>query len=149
MATYLTDRLDSFGVDHELFEPELYLSTPHGAEIETDDGWRSDIVKTVSFSGSGTVESDLIYIENEDEMDSIAAMLSVSLEGLPADLSGKVVMSESIIPISAIAELSERGAEAFVGIHPHGREPQEGIITPVWGGVPPYDYRDRIPELSS
>ncbi|MGM0717780.1 MAG: M28 family peptidase [Halobacteriota archaeon] len=146
-ATYLTERLDRFGVDHTLFEPELYLSTPHGAEIETDDGWRSETVKTVSFSGSETVEGDLIYIENEDEMDSIAAMLSVSLEGLPADLSGKVVMSESIIPISAIAELSARGAEAFIGVHPHEREPHEGIVTPVWGGAPPYDHRDRIPKL--
>jgi len=64
-AAYLTDRLDSFGVDHEMFEPELYLSTPHGAEIETDNGWRSETVKTVSFSGSGTAEGDLIYIYRE------------------------------------------------------------------------------------
>ena len=146
-AICLTDRLDSFGVDHELVEPELYLSTPHDAEIETDDGWTSETVKTVSFSASRTVEGDLVYIENNDEMDSIAAMLSISLEGLPADLSGKVVVSESIIPISAIAELSERDAEAFVGIHPHECEPHEGIVTPIWGGAPPYDRRDQIPEL--
>jgi len=146
-AMYLTDRLDSFGVDHELVGPELYLSTPHSAEIETDDGWTSKTVKTVSFSASRTVKGDLIYIENDDEMDSIAAMLSISLEGLPADLSGKVVVSESIIPISAITELSERDAEAFVGIHPHKREPHEGIVTPIWGGAPPYDRRDQIPEL--
>lgn len=146
-ATYLTDRLDSFGVDHELFGPELYLSTPHSAGIETDDGWTSETAKTVSFSASRTVEGDLVYIENDDEMDSIAAMLSISLKGLPVDLSGKVVVSESIIPISAIAELSERDAEAFIGIHPHKREPHEGIITPIWGGAPPYDQRDQIPDL--
>ncbi|GAB7095183.1 M28 family peptidase [Halolamina litorea] len=144
---YLRDRLDAFGVDHELFEPELYLSTPGGASIETDDGWASDTAKTVSFSADRTVEGDLVYVENDDEMDSIEAMLSVSLEGLPEDLSGTVVMSESIIPISAIGELSDRGAEAFVGIHPHEREPHEGIVTPVWGGAPPYDDRERIPDL--
>ena len=146
-VSYLTDRLDAFGVDRELFQPELYLSTPHGARIETDDGWRSETAKTVAFSASGTVEGDLVYVENDDEMDSIEAMLSVSLAGLPEDLSGKVVMSESIIPISAIEELSDRGAEAFVGIHPHEREPHEGIVTPVWGGAPPYDERALIPDL--
>ncbi|MEF8814840.1 MAG: M28 family peptidase [Halovenus sp.] len=146
-ASYLTDRLAHFGVDHEVHRPELYLSTPHGASIETDDGWVSETIKTVSFSASGEAEGELVYVENEEEMDSIQAMLSVSLSGLDDDLSGKVVMSESIIPISAIEELTERGAEAFIGIHPHEREPHEGIVTPIWGGAPPYADRDRIPEL--
>ena len=146
-AAYVTDRLEQFGVDHELFTPSLYLSTPHGASIETDDGWAAASAKTVSFSASGTAEGELVYVENDDEMDSIEAMLSVSLDGLPSDLSGKVVMSESIIPISAIGELADRGAEAFVGIHPHEREPHEGIVTPVWGGAPPYDEKERVPDL--
>jgi len=146
-AAYVTDRLEKFGVDHELFTPSLYLSTPHGASIETDDGWTAASAKTVSFSASGTAEGELVYVENDDEMDSIEAMLSVSLDGLPSDLSGKVVMSESIIPISAIGELADRGAEAFVGIHPHEREPHEGIVTPVWGGAPPYDENGRVPDL--
>jgi len=146
-AAYVTDRLEKFGVDHELFTPSLYLSTPHGASIETDDGWTAASAKTVSFSASGTAEGELVYVENDDEMDSIEAMLSVSLDGLPSDLSGKVVMSESIIPISAIGELADRGAEAFVGIHPHEREPHEGIVTPVWGGAPPYDENGRVPNL--
>ncbi|MFC6734993.1 M28 family peptidase, partial [Halolamina salina] len=146
-AAYVTDRLEQFGVDHELFEPSLYLSTPGEASVETDDGWTAASAKTVAFSASDTVSGELVYVENDDEMDSIEAMLSVSLAGLPADLSGKVVMSESIIPISAISELADRGAEAFVGIHPHEREPHEGIVTPVWGGAPPYDERERIPDL--
>jgi Iap family predicted aminopeptidase len=146
-AEYLADRLGSFGVGHEVFHPELYLSTPHGADIEIDDGWVSATVKTVAFSNEGQATGELVYVENEEEMDSIEAILSVSLDGLEADLSGKVVMSESIIPISAIKELAERGAEAFVGIHPHEREPHEGIVTPVWGGAPPYDERDQMPDL--
>ena len=146
-AEYLADRLSTFGVEYDIFNPELYLSTPHGAGIETDSGWESETVKTVAFSNDGHATGELVYVENEAEMDSIEAMLSVSLEGLEDDLRGKVVMSESIIPISAIEELAERGAEAFVGIHPHEREPHEGIVTPVWGGAPPYDERDRIPDL--
>ncbi|MDB2282710.1 M28 family peptidase [Halorubrum ezzemoulense] len=146
-AAYVTDRLDGFSIDHELFEPSLYLSTPHGASIETDDRWTAASAKTVSFSANGTVGGDLVYVENDDEMESIESMLSVSLDGLPSDLSGTVVLSESIIPISAIGELSDRGAEAFIGIHPHEREPHEGIVTPVWGGAPPYEDRERVPDL--
>ena len=146
-AAYVTDRLNQFGVGYERFDPSLYLSTPHGAGVEADDGWTAASAKTVSFSNDGTAEGELVYVENDDEMASIESMLSVSLDGLPEDLSGKVVMSESIIPISAIGELAERGAEAFVGIHPHEREPHEGIVTPVWGGAPPYEERGRIPDL--
>jgi N-acetylated-alpha-linked acidic dipeptidase len=146
-AAYLTDRLEANGVAHERFDPELYLSTPHGAGVETDDGWVSESAKTVAFSSDGRATGDLVYVANEAEMDSIEAMLSVSLDGLETDLDGKVVMSESILPISAIEELAARGAAAFVGIHPHEREPHEGIVTPVWGGAPPYDERDRLPDL--
>jgi len=56
-------------------------------------------------------------------------------------------MSESIIPISAIEELAERGAEAFVGIHPHEREPHEGSLRPS-GAARPYDERDRSREVA-
>ena len=146
-ATYVMDQLDGFGINHELFEPSLYLSTPHGAKIETDDSWAAASAKTVSFSANGTAKGDLIYVENNDEMESIESMLSVSLDGLPSDLSETVVLSESIIPISAIGELSDRGAEAFIGIHPHEREPHEGIVTPVWGGAPAYEDREHVPDL--
>jgi hypothetical protein len=146
-ATYVMDQLDGFGINHELFEPSLYLSTPHGAKIKTDDSWAAASAKTVSFSANGTANGDLIYVENNDEMESIESMLSISLDGLPSDLSGTVVLSESIIPISAIGELSDRGAEAFIGIHPHEREPHEGIVTPVWGGAPAYEDRERVPDL--
>jgi Iap family predicted aminopeptidase len=146
-AAYIADRLDENGIAHEIYEPSLYLSTPDGASIGTDDGWVSETAKTVSFSGSDTVEGDLVYVENDEEMDSIASMLSVDLTGASEDLEGKVVLAESIIPISAIEELDRRGAAAFVGIHPHEREPHEGIVTPVWGGAPPLSEAERVPEL--
>jgi hypothetical protein len=146
-ASYLTDRLTTHGISHETYEPELYLSTPEGAAIETDDGWCSTTAKTVAFAADTTVSGELLYTANDAEMDGIEAMLSVSMDGLPADLDGTVVMSESIIPISAMEELADRGAVGFIGIHPHEREPHDGIVTPVWGGAPPYEQRDRIPTL--
>jgi len=95
-AAFVEGKLDRFGIGHEILDPELYLTTPLSASIETDTGWASDPAKTVSFSKKGTVDGDLIYIENNNQIDSIAAMLSVLLDGLPDDLLGKVVLSESI-----------------------------------------------------
>lgn len=146
-ADYIVGRLEALNVDHEVYKPELYLSTPGTATIHTGDGWKSETAKTVSFSESKTVEGELVYVENDDEMDSIASMLSVDLTGASEDLEGKIILSESIIPISAIEELNARGAAAFIGIHPHEREPHEGIVTPVWGGAPPLSQVDRIPQL--
>lgn len=145
-ATHLTDRLATHDVPHETYEPELYLSTPHSAAIETDE-WTSETAKTVSFSNSKSVKGELVYAENDDEMASIEAMLSVSLADVDDNLEGKVVMAESIIPITAIEELADRGAEGFIGIHPHEREPHEGIVTPVWGGASPLSERARQPNL--
>ena len=146
-ADYLRERLDELGVPNTTHSPDLYLSTPEGASIRSADGWVSETVKTVSFSSSATVTGDLVYVQNDDEMESIEAMLSVDLTGTDESLAGKVVLAESIIPISAVEELTERGAAAFVGIHPHEREPHEGIVTPVWGGAPPLDEADRVPDL--
>ncbi|MFD1514351.1 M28 family peptidase [Halomarina rubra] len=146
-ADYIVDRLADLGVAHEVYHPELYLSTPDRAAIRTGDGWSSETAKTVSFSANASVTGDLVYVENDDEMESIEAMLSVDLAGTDEDLDGAVVLAESIIPISAIEELTDRGVAAFVGIHPHAEEPHEGIVTPVWGGAPPLDEADRVPDL--
>ena len=32
-------------------------------------------------------------------------------------------------------------------MHQHRREPHDGIATPVWGGAPPLDEKDRIPDI--
>ena len=147
-AGYIGDRLAAHDIPYDVYEPSLYLSTPERASIRANDGWVSETAKTVSFSGSETVEGELVYVENDDEMDSIESMLSVDLTRTDEDLSGTVVISESIIPISAIEELTDRGAAGFIGIHPHDREPHEGIVTPVWGGAPPLTEADRVPDLS-
>jgi len=57
-AEYLTGRLDALGVDHQRFDPELYISQPHDATIKTiNKTFEPGIVKTVGFSASTTVRA--------------------------------------------------------------------------------------------
>ncbi|KPN29101.1 peptidase family M28 [Halolamina pelagica] len=43
--------------------------------------------------------------------------------------------------------LEEKGAGGVIAIHEHRREPHDGIATPVWGGAPPYDEKERVPDV--
>ncbi|KPN29100.1 hypothetical protein SY89_03334 [Halolamina pelagica] len=62
-AAYLTDRLESFGVDYNRYDPELYISQPHDATIRTiNKTFEPGIVKTVGFSASTTVQADVEYV---------------------------------------------------------------------------------------
>jgi hypothetical protein len=64
------------------------------------------------------------------------------------DLSGTVALVDGgSFSIGATRVLEEKGAAGVVAVHEHRREPHDGIATPVWGGAPPLDEADRIPEI--
>ena len=147
-AAYLRRQLVDADVAHTIAEPELYLSTPHAASVESADGDLTlESAKTVAFSTAGQVTGEVVRLGAEETGDSVESLIDHSLDIDGVDVAGKVVVAESLIPIDAIRRLAERGAAAFVAIHPHDREPHEGIVSPVWGGAPTYDRRDAIPDL--
>jgi N-acetylated-alpha-linked acidic dipeptidase len=139
-AEYLTDRLTEFGIDHDRYDPELYLSIPGDASLAVA-GESLDPVKTVSFGG-GTAAGELVdFATGEATVDDL---LSSDL-GEIGDMTGKVAVLDGLLPIEAIAELEDAGVEGVVVVHPHEREPHEGIATPVWGGAPEPGEEHRIP----
>ncbi len=146
-AEHIRDRLTAAGVTHERFEPELYLSTPRDATIRSVDGTVTlESAKTVAFGGDGRASGDVLRLTPDAGGDSVESLLEQSLGIEDESVAGKVVVAESLIPIAAIRRLDEREAAAFVAIHPHEREPHEGIVSPVWG-TPTYDTRAAIPDL--
>ena len=147
-VAYLRRQLAEADVDHTLAEPELYLSTPHAASVQSADGDLTlESAKTVAFSTDGRVTGEVVRLGSEVTGDSVESLIDHSLDLDGVDVAGKVVVAESLIPIDAIRRLAERGAAAFVAIHPHDREPHEGIVSPVWGGAPTYDRRDAVPDI--
>ncbi|WP_373189506.1 hypothetical protein [Halolamina sp.] len=130
-AEYVTDRLTDLGVDYERYDPELYLSIPGEASLAAA-GESFDAVKTVSFGG-GTAAGELVDFATGDAA-SVDDILSTEL-GEVGDMTGNVAVLDGLLPIEAIGELDAAGVEGVVVVHPHEREPHEGIATPVWGGA--------------
>lgn len=148
-ADYVCDRLDVNGVTYERYEPELYISQPHDATIETlNKAFESGPVKTVSFSASTTVSGPVEYVgaaggdllaDDEDPRDPYHDV---------DDLTGKIALTRAgSLSIRAVSELSEKGAIGVIVIHKHDREPHNGIATPIWGGAPRYDEQEKIPDV--
>jgi hypothetical protein len=155
-AEYLTGRLDAFGVDYERYDPELYISQPHSASITVDDGvFEPGPVKTVAFSAAREVTGELVYVGeaeqsdvgNDDESQYHAVNVTRPYADVD-DLSGKIALTAAgSLSIRATRVLEEKGAAGVIAIHENEREPHDGIATSVWGGAPPYDEKERIPDL--
>ncbi|WP_138005648.1 M28 family peptidase [Halalkalirubrum salinum] len=148
-ADYICDRLDANGVTYERYEPELYISQPHEATIETPNReFEPGPVKTVSFSASTTVSGPVEYVgaaggdllaDDDDVQEPYHDV---------GDLTGKIALTRAgNLSIRAISELSGKGAMGVIVIHEHDREPHSGIATPIWGGAPRYDELEKIPDV--
>ena len=155
-AAYLTNRLDANGVDYNRYDPELYISQPHDASITVDDGvFEPGPVKTVAFSASRAVTGELVYVGEAEQSDVGAddegqyhAVNVTRPYGDVGDLSGKIALTAAgSLSIRATRVLEEKGAAGVIAIHEHEREPHDGIATSVWGGAPPYDEKERIPDI--
>jgi len=148
-AEYIIDRLDSFGVTYERYNPELYISQPHNGSIETlNKEFEPGPIKTVSFSASATVSGPVEYVggaggdllENSDDVREPYHDIG--------NLSGKIALTETgSLSIRAVSTLEDKGADGVVTIHQHEREPHNGIATPIWGGALRLDEKDAIPSI--
>ncbi|GAB7095172.1 M28 family peptidase [Halolamina litorea] len=149
-AEYMTGRLDALGVEHQRFDPELYISQPHDATIRTiNKTFEPGIVKTVGFSASTTVQAEVEYVgtASSDLVDDGVEGPREPFAELD-DLEGRIALVDGgSFSIGATTVLEEKGAGGVIAIHEHRREPHDGIATPVWGGAPPYDERERIPDV--
>jgi hypothetical protein len=155
-AEYITDRLASFGVDYERYDPELYISQPHDASVTVHgEEFTPAPVKTVAFSASTTVSGELVYVGEADQSDVggnedsqyHAVNITRPYEDV-GDLDGKVALTAAgSLSIRATRVLERKGAAGVIAIHQHEREPHDGIATSVWGGAPPLDEKDRIPDV--
>jgi len=151
-AEYITDRLDAFDVTYNRYDPELYISQPHDAAIDVHDHeFSPDPVKTVSFAASTTVTGPVEYVGSPGES-TLGAVEDRSVGHVPYedidDLSGTIALTAAgSLSIRATRLLEDKGAIGVIAIHEHDEEPHNGIATPVWGGAPPYEDRDRIPDI--
>ncbi len=147
-AEYITDRLEAFGVEYERYDPELYISQPNEGTVETlDRDYELGHTKTVAFSASRTVSGPVEYV-GAASTDLLAGTDATEPYADVGDLSGTIALTAAgSLSIRATRILEEKNAAGVIAIHQHEREPHDGIATPVWGGAPPLDEKDRIPDI--
>lgn len=153
-AEYLAGRLDALGIEHEVHEPELYLSVPRGAAVQVAGRdpapWEC---KTPAFSGStvhgaggavdGWLEGELVPIST-DRVGGTSDLFTAAASVDPGRVRDKIVLAEGFAMPKIVRQIEEAGARAAVFINPG--HAHEGIVTTIWG-VPSLSQRDRIPEI--
>ena len=148
-AEYITDRLAEYGVSFDRYDPELYISQPEGAEL-TPHGRSFDHgpLKTVAFSAARTVTGRVEFVGSaESDLLNPSGGAEEPYTDV-GDLTGKIALtSAGSISIKGMAALEAKNAAGIVSIHEHDREPHCGIATPVWGGAPPLDEKEKIPDV--
>jgi hypothetical protein len=159
-ARYIEGRFDEYGIPYERYDPEFWIGEPdmdtvsisvtapvaESFNVDTD----RPSVKAQSFSGSGTVSGELVQLDLP-EAANVQELRGASLEDLgEADrtFEGKVVLvTQPILSRQLVMELQDRGAVAYLLVHPHPEEPHYGTAMPVWGAVPKPDQTDLVPEM--
>lgn len=148
-AEYITSRLDELGVEYDRYDPELFISQPHNAELTTlNKEFEPGPLKTVSFSASTTVSGSVEYVGSAggDLLDSSDDPHDPYHD--IGDLTGKIALTAAgSLSIRATNILEEKGAIGVIAIHKHEREPHNGIATSIWGGAPRLDEKHEIPDV--
>ena len=141
----LMRRLEGWGVEHTLHEPELLISLPRGASLSVDGvEYRA---KTPSMAGSTEGLVAPIVYEHSGHAATVNDLFSAS-HGV-GDVTGKIVVTEGFPMPGRINDLEERGAVGAVAIAP-GEWIHEGICTQIWGSpdLTTWGRQPKIPVAS-
>lgn len=142
-AEYIAARLREFGVEHEVYEPELYLSVPLLASLEVDG--KPVRAKATAFSaGTGPegVSGEAVYV---------SAWASEAPERLfeftyerGKDVRGKIVVTDGFGFPGPVRFFETNGAIGQVHINP-GENIHWGFCNSVWG-APDLDSEGLQPQ---
>jgi len=130
---YLTSRLEALGIRFTVYEPELYISWPLSAQV-TSLGLQEQVfpAKAPSFSVSGTVEGELVYVPRAHARGT-EEFFAIGVEARGPAVQGKVVVTDGLALPKGVRDLEEAGAAAQIYVNPHPELIHEGIISPIWG----------------
>ncbi len=140
-ARYISDRLQEFGVPHQVYEPELFLSVPVSASLEVE-GQRFR-AKPPSFSASTGPEGltgEIVYVPSKrPDAESFFHFTTVQDQ----EVRGKIVVTDGFGFPGAVQYFESKGAIGQIHINP-GKDIHWGICTTIWG-APDLDSAPRQP----
>lgn len=141
-ARYIAGQLESFGVPHDVYEPELFLSVPVSASVEA--AGRRLRAKTPAFSattGEEGVTGEVVYLPAGGP-EGVSRLFHFSGDGA-VDVRGKIVLTHGFGFPGAVRHYEQMGAIGQIYINP-GEDIHWGICTTIWG-APDLDSAPRQP----
>jgi N-acetylated-alpha-linked acidic dipeptidase len=131
-AEYIASELGRMGVDHYVYEPELYLSLPRESSVEVEgEQLRAKPPSFAVSTSDGGLTAELVYVPAAAVTGQRDLFANLHASGVP-DLTGKVVITEGYAMPGTVSTLEAAGAVGQIFINP-GRNIHWGICTPIWG----------------
>ncbi len=141
-AQYISDRLSEFGVPHQVYTPELFLSVPISASLEVGgQTLRAKAPSCSASTGPEGVSGEVVYLTRKAST-GVGDFFDFSADEA-LDLHGKIVLVDGMSVPKAVWELKQRGAIGQIYINP-GVDIHWGTCTTIWG-APDLDSDPRQP----
>ena len=131
-GAYIASELERLGVDHVVYEPELYLSLPRESWI--DVGGDRIEAKPPSFAiptGPDGLEARLVYVPSVKATGQRDLFATGPGSELP-DLRGAIVLTDGYAMPAVVSRFEAEGAVGQIYINP-GENIHWGICTSIWG----------------
>jgi len=145
----VVERLRRHGVEVKVHQPDLFLSLPGAARVESGGMTFRAKPPACSLDARDGLTGQLVYIgaNHADNIDTIFDRRLDPNRVTRSKIEGKIVISEGFASPGMISQFEGLGAIGVIGINP-GMDIHWGICTTVWG-VPDLDDLPRKPNVVS
>ena len=142
-AQYISERLSEFGVPHNVYTPELFLSVPISASVEINGkSLRAKAPSCSASTGPAGISGEVVYLKRQASQ-NVGDFFDFTADDA-TDVRGKIVLLDGMSVPKAVWELKQRGAIGQIYINP-GVDIHWGTCTTVWG-APDLDSDPRQPK---
>ncbi len=143
----VVERLKAHGIEAKVHRPDLFLSLPGAARVESDGVTFRAKPPAYSCDARAGLTGKLVYIgaNQADDIDTIFDRKLDPNRDVRSEVQGKIVISEGFASPGMISQFEDLGAIGVIGINP-GLDIHWGICTTVWG-VPDLDDLPRKPNV--
>jgi hypothetical protein len=141
----LRERLERWGVPHQLYEPMVFISLPLRASVRAYGKiYHAKTPAMAVSTGGQEISGELVYVPSTLGT-SIGNFFASGVQLAGIDVRGKIVITEGMAFPSKVTDIMRAGALAGIFVNP-GTYIHEGICTSIWG-TPDLDSSSRQPGI--
>ncbi|MGH7541471.1 MAG: M28 family peptidase, partial [Gemmatimonadota bacterium] len=131
-ADHIAAELERLGIEHEVYEPRLYLSLPRESWVEAGgERFRAKPPSFASPTGAEGLVAELIHVPAE-RMRGMDDLFAARHGPAAPEVAGKIVLTEGYAMPLTVQRFERAGALGQIYTNP-GDRVHWGICTPIWG----------------